>query len=295
MSLFGCATATASAQSSSAQITSAGNSLLSVQTVYVEDASAPWFLRWYRNMLDRAPYFSPEIAIAPTSDIVELLSDNPGAIGLVNTARMNQVGNAIGKVKTTSSGFGVCAALVTSEKAGITQLGDLHLMQGKVEVAATRDTLNIAKSIFDRHRATIKVNLIEASSLDINAGLASNKIALAVLPAEDGERLVLPDPGGKLQIVGLSPAAIAAGAKHRFVPGRLITGLLESVLVSRSRLTLCDNIAIVTSPRSTLSHQLLTRSGPPRPLHSAHFGGLVERSMNALEMLWQIILNNEKE
>ena len=197
--------------SAKAQEIAPENSLVSLRYIYVEDASAPWFLRWYKNLLDRVPYVSPEIIIVPAEDIAEMVSSRPSAIGLVDMARLSTGNRSPDTVRVVSSGFGVCAALIAGTNSGITEIGDLHLMLGKVEVAATGDTINIAKTIFETHRAAIKVNLVETPPLDILNGLATGQIPLAILPTEDGARLKLLPPNAEIRVIGLSPAALAAG------------------------------------------------------------------------------------
>ena len=70
---------------------------------------------------------------------------------------------------------------------------------------------------------------------------------------------------------------------------------MESVSIAPSRRTLCDDIVIITASDSPLPHELLTRfASKPLLQHVTESDGLVERSIAALEMLWQILLGNEE-
>jgi|GEM_PF-3325304 len=265
-------------------------SVAMLETVYVADATEPWFVDWFGARVDRqGPLFRPDVRTGHTDDLLAAVAQNPRALGLVSRTELTGAGDAALGLRGAPSGVRVCAALMVRADSGINTVGDLLLLPPEARMTATPDMLGFAGTLATLYPFLNNLVFVEATREEALLALSEDESMLAIISTVDDSRLDLPESLPPLHPLPVTELAARALAGSGFAPGGFDRSWPQSWLPSHGVKTVCDEIMIVTAKTGLFVPERFTVSDGPALYETVAASDLVSRIVQAVQSLGGVL------
>lgn len=274
-----------------AQSQDTSNTLATLNTVYVADASAPWFTSWFEQKVAlKGALFRPKIEVARGGSVLEKVASDRMSVGLLSKSELEAVKPLADNIVSAASGFRVCAALAVRDGASTTQVGDLALLPPSTPIAATSGTAAILRSLLIAHGLDDRLTISEQTVSAMISGLTSGRLALAALPVEAGMTVEVADEAPDIRYLRVTDAATTAITGDKFTLGSFVESNVLGVSLASSINTVCDDIMIVASVSGQHAPERLGRNQYSVTGKASESDSLLERTRGSLNELWNLIV-----
>jgi hypothetical protein len=265
--------------------------IATLSTVYAADPDSPWFLSWIeeRRQIEGA-LFHPKIQISAGHALLEKVLSDGSSIGLLSKSELQTVIPPVDSINIATSGFQACAMIAVRDEASTREVGDLALLPKSAQIAATSDTLEIARALLGAHHLDEFLSVSQTSVSNAVEGLSSGRLAFAVLPIELDNQAQFASQAEQFRYIEITDAAATATAGQKFAVRSYSPSRLLGLPLTSSVNTVCDDIMIVSSAQGQFPPERFERQIKTPVAQTDGSYGLFDRTKTALEELMGVII-----